>query len=213
MTALTNTFPQELNHLILYLYPNDHNDHWGTFAHFLMLDVLKTTSTFTLQLVKHAMKQFSNQLAFELTNDALATRNKLIYVMACNDILKNTLSENYHRLFLAELRTTWRLGHRCIKGTYDYYQAKTCFDAGVCTFKLTSTKYCEQLWFNCRTCWPDDINVGCCESCVDLCHKNHNIYAVGRGDFYCDCGHGDGRVLCLCIHKNLPGRFGIKMVW
>lgn len=221
MSALADSFPLELNHLILHFDTNT-----SDYEHFLMLTTLKLVSKFTLQLVTHIVKQIDEKLAFKIIDQATKNNNLGVCLLVGRDILENTLSPSCGVL---KHLLSWRHGIRGekwwtprekynqIKNMYKDCQIKTCHDVGVCTFKITSKRLYQQVWYGCDTCWPESKNKGCCESCMNVCHKGHKIeeykYPCGTlnkskyGHFYCDCGCDDAKFPCLCVRKDLPSYF------
>lgn len=57
-----------------------------------------------------------------------------------------------------------------------------------CTFNVTGRKYHIQRWATCYTCFGYDESEGACLSCIDTCHKDHDISAIKITPFFCDCG-------------------------
>jgi len=79
---------------------------------------------------------------------------------------------------------------------------------GYCTFNVTKKSYAPQFLYHCLTCGLVG-NLGCCEVCAKICHKDHKITQRGYSTgFFCDCGSGDGIDDCkartaqrLVVHK------------
>ncbi|OHT13138.1 hypothetical protein TRFO_16791 [Tritrichomonas foetus] len=73
---------------------------------------------------------------------------------------------------------------------------------GKCTFNQTGKNYGSQFWWRCETCWPNDQTRGCCSECAKTCHIGHNLVRMGIGNFFCDCGAGDGKQKCKLCKKS-----------
>ena len=65
-----------------------------------------------------------------------------------------------------------------------------CVEKGKCTILHTGEDYIRQKWYECYTCGLMD-HMGCCESCMNICHKGHNVSPAKEGTFFCDCGVKD----------------------
>jgi len=72
----------------------------------------------------------------------------------------------------------------------------------VCTFSVTQRTYCQQFWYNCETCWPNQSGAGCCQACAAICHKDHEIKLRYTARFFCDCGAE--KTKCSLIGKSIP---------
>ena len=73
-----------------------------------------------------------------------------------------------------------------------------------CTFAQHGRNRIAQNWYNCRTCGLVG-NLGCCEACAEICHKDHDISFRGiEPASYCDCGAGSGRQPCQCCQRREP---------
>lgn len=57
----------------------------------------------------------------------------------------------------------------------------------VCTYTVTGESFKRQYFYRCYTC---DLtgSFGCCKTCIDTCHKGHNISAGFLTNAFCDCG-------------------------
>ena len=72
-----------------------------------------------------------------------------------------------------------------------------------CTFGYTGDKYMYQFWCTCYTCFGSgNEHEGACMSCVETCHKGHDLGPLRHGHFFCDCGD---KKLC----KNPPSDPGV----
>lgn len=84
-----------------------------------------------------------------------------------------------------------------------------------CTYEVTKTKFVEQPFFRCRTCFTG-ANDGVCSSCVETCHKGHHTYLAGKFSAYCDCGLKSCKSQCeigiKCTY-DLYGKVGKKQEW
>lgn len=61
-------------------------------------------------------------------------------------------------------------------------------EQNICTYSVTGDDYAVQNWYNCYTCGLVD-GEGCCEVCVNTCHRGHKVSEVQRSSsFFCDCG-------------------------
>jgi tetratricopeptide (TPR) repeat protein len=57
---------------------------------------------------------------------------------------------------------------------------------GKCSFSVTGSSYSVvHKWYNCRTCGLVG-NLGCCEACVNICHKDHDVSEATTSEFFCD---------------------------
>ena len=67
-----------------------------------------------------------------------------------------------------------------------------------CTYSVTGDVHFYQKGFQCGTCFPNDSTMIICESCADLCHRNHNVSIkyflntkgepkVSKSMMFCDC--------------------------
>ena len=70
----------------------------------------------------------------------------------------------------------------------------------ICTRSINDKKYIKQEWYHCITCG----HLGCCKSCIQNCHKNHQIIFKGYSNCFCDC---PDKFKCQCYNglfdKNL----------
>ena len=62
-----------------------------------------------------------------------------------------------------------------------------------CTFEQHGDIYWPQIWFECRICWGDESNYGCCLMCALDCHSGPDHHLVphqlsAEATFVCDCG-------------------------
>lgn len=56
-----------------------------------------------------------------------------------------------------------------------------------CTNKFTKIRYTQQVWYECYTCNLTG-DKGCCASCVNTCHKGHDLKkSINLSEFICDC--------------------------
>jgi hypothetical protein len=63
-----------------------------------------------------------------------------------------------------------------------------CVKKGVCTYTVTKNAYKMQRSFRCVTCDLDGEGVTLCESCINVCHKGHNIVDLKTTQScFCDC--------------------------
>lgn len=44
------------------------------------------------------------------------------------------------------------------------------------------------------------ILLGCCVVCAKICHQGHQLSEALLSSFFCDCGAGDGKNPCKCLH-------------
>ena len=56
-----------------------------------------------------------------------------------------------------------------------------------CSIQDSGSTVIAQPWFYCKTCWPNDLNKGCCLACAKKCHEGHDIQYCGWQMCYCDC--------------------------
>jgi len=57
----------------------------------------------------------------------------------------------------------------------------------VCTYESTKESYQPQKFYRCYTCGLTG-NLGCCETCVNTCHKGHFLSQPILTNCFCDCG-------------------------
>lgn len=62
-----------------------------------------------------------------------------------------------------------------------------------CSFEQCGDVYWPQIWIECRTCWGDESNYGCCFVCALDCHSGPDHFLVSHqlsaeAMFVCDCG-------------------------
>ena len=60
-----------------------------------------------------------------------------------------------------------------------------------CSFEQCGDVYWPQIWIECRTCWGDESNYGCCFVCALDCHSGHFLVShqlSAEAMFVCDCG-------------------------
>ena len=82
-----------------------------------------------------------------------------------------------------------------------------CIKMNICTRAFTGKIYYPQIYYRCLTCDLTDIkNLGICEVCANICHKNHKINPIisdNSGNmsyaFYCGCHI---KSLCICFELN-----------
>ena len=67
-------------------------------------------------------------------------------------------------------------------------------------FQLSSVPFIYR--YECRTCRLVN-GLGICSICVESCHQDHDIHYVDKGEFFCDCGTGDGPAPCQAMARNL----------
>lgn len=71
--------------------------------------------------------------------------------------------------------------------------------AGQCLYKISSyTSFPMHDFFRCNTCNTTARNA-ICSSCINLCHKNHDIEYIRFDRFFCDCGSGTLPSQCKLI--------------
>ena len=71
-----------------------------------------------------------------------------------------------------------------------------------CTYDLYGKVGKQQDWYHCHTCWGEgESQFGCCEVCVDDCHKGHKVkYAKESSDSVCDCGDNKHKNTVCTFH-------------
>jgi hypothetical protein len=60
-----------------------------------------------------------------------------------------------------------------------------------CTYNQSGRVYQLQYYVFCYDCFPQGSKLGACLSCIETCHKNHNLSEIKHGNFFCDCGAND----------------------
>ena len=81
-------------------------------------------------------------------------------------------------------------------------EMEDCVRAAVCTFSITQRVYAPQQYFLCHTCGLTGGR-GCCVSCARVCHANHEVEGpIASESFFCDCGAGDGGVVCRALRRS-----------
>lgn len=75
-----------------------------------------------------------------------------------------------------------------------------------CTYQKTGKNYQNQYWRTCYDCFKDQSS-GACLNCVQICHNGHRVGPLQRGNFYCDCGSGDGVKSCELVREPFPQPF------
>jgi hypothetical protein len=56
-----------------------------------------------------------------------------------------------------------------------------------CTYGLTGKSHKPQYWKNCLDCYSN-TGMGACLSCIETCHKGHDLGELEYSNFFCDCG-------------------------
>ena len=74
-----------------------------------------------------------------------------------------------------------------------------CIRTRTCTFTITQRQYAPQQYYLCHTCGLTGGR-GCCVSCATVCHAGHEVEGpINSESFFCDCGAGDGGVVCRAV--------------
>ncbi|KXJ14961.1 F-box only protein 11 [Exaiptasia diaphana] len=69
-------------------------------------------------------------------------------------------------------------------------------DGGLCLFQVSGNScYPMHDFYKCNTCGTTD-GFAICISCVNKCHRGHNISFVRHDRFFCDCGAGSTGINC-----------------
>jgi hypothetical protein len=79
-----------------------------------------------------------------------------------------------------------------------------------CSFTAHGDNYFPQVWYECTTCFGPSSAYGCCTSCVETCHRNHNVVRhelETNAHFVCDCGR-NGHIAEVCSRNST----GLKQV-
>ena len=75
-----------------------------------------------------------------------------------------------------------------------------CVNRGTCTAHVSGLSYWHQSWWRCKTCWPNQDNLGACASCILTCHNGHEIEPAKSDGFFCDCGTTFQKKVCQNKH-------------
>lgn len=60
-------------------------------------------------------------------------------------------------------------------------------DEPTCSYDAFGNAFWKQQWYECKDCWGESSDYGCCRVCMLKCHKGHNTIEH-QGNFVCDCG-------------------------
>jgi hypothetical protein len=84
-----------------------------------------------------------------------------------------------------------------------------CIQNKICTRAFTKLNYYPQVYYECLTCnITKGRNLGLCETCINICHKDHiiNKRTFMSYAFYCDC-HLKSLCQCFKFNENYSGLF------
>ena len=75
-----------------------------------------------------------------------------------------------------------------------------------CSFEQCGDVYWPQIWIECRTCWGDESNYGCCFVCALDCHSGPDHFLVSHqlsaeAMFACDCGRNHHQTSVCTWHS------------
>lgn len=74
---------------------------------------------------------------------------------------------------------------------------------GYCLFKISScTSFPMHNFYRCITCNTTERNA-ICYSCINVCHRGHQVEFVRRDRFYCDCGAGTLEQHTCCLQTEI----------
>ncbi|KAL9653011.1 hypothetical protein ABK040_015526 [Willaertia magna] len=71
-----------------------------------------------------------------------------------------------------------------------------------CSFTFTGKKFHRQYYYSCISC-NMSTNQAVCAFCARTCHRGHRLGEPEFGDFYCDCGAGEGKNHSISNCKSL----------
>lgn len=87
------------------------------------------------------------------------------------------------------------------KATRIMYGKELKLDA--CSFAFTGKQFTRQYYYSCLTCGMSNTRA-VCAVCAKTCHRGHRLGTPEIGEFYCDCGAGEGKFSCRSL-KKAPG--------
>ncbi|KJE95421.1 hypothetical protein CAOG_05876 [Capsaspora owczarzaki ATCC 30864] len=75
-----------------------------------------------------------------------------------------------------------------------------------CTIESLGREFTPQDWYHCTDCHGSDMTLGCCASCVKVCHAQHNTKFVEHSRFKCDCYSSEA-----CVFEQQSHAQGINL--
>lgn len=69
-----------------------------------------------------------------------------------------------------------------------------------CSFSFTGKQFTKQHYYSCLTCGMSNSRA-VCAVCARTCHRGHKLGNPEIGEFYCDCGAGEGKFSCKSLRK------------
>lgn len=72
-----------------------------------------------------------------------------------------------------------------------------------CSFAFTGKQFTRQYYYSCLTCGMSNTKA-VCSYCAKTCHRGHRLGKPELGEFYCDCGAGEGKHRCKSLKKSAP---------
>eukprot|EP00818_Percolomonas_sp_WS_P004767 CAMPEP_0117445930 /NCGR_PEP_ID=MMETSP0759-20121206/6062_1 /TAXON_ID=63605 /ORGANISM="Percolomonas cosmopolitus, Strain WS" /LENGTH=3647 /DNA_ID=CAMNT_0005238147 /DNA_START=274 /DNA_END=11217 /DNA_ORIENTATION=- len=70
-----------------------------------------------------------------------------------------------------------------------------------CSFAFTGKQFTRQYYYSCITCGMSNTKA-VCAYCARTCHRGHRLGKPELGEFYCDCGAGEGKNKCRSLKKS-----------
>ncbi len=72
-----------------------------------------------------------------------------------------------------------------------------------CSYAFTGKRFTRQHYYSCITCGMSNTRA-VCSACARTCHRGHRLGAPEVGEFYCDCGSGEGKFPCKSLKTAAP---------
>nr|CAD2147798.1 unnamed protein product [Meloidogyne enterolobii] len=87
---------------------------------------------------------------------------------------------------------------------YDNYNAvERAINKGFCLFRISScTSFPMHDFYRCITCNTTERNA-ICVSCINVCHRGHQVEFVRHDRFFCDCGAGTLEQQTCCLQNEM----------
>lgn len=135
------------------------------------------------------------------------------YILKCNNSIKGGLNGICNMIDSSGHSMDINFTDNNINESVNQFRSKLnpsilkCIKMNLCTRAFTKRIYYPQVYYHCLTCnLIKEENLGICETCANICHKNHKISPIVSENtgilshvYYCDCHI---KSLCKCFELN-----------
>lgn len=131
--------------------------------------------------IKNELNQIKEKIEnFKTQSNSCESRYQKLIAQRQQLRSNNTKAQSPNKQFISNSKTGLSRSLPSNNNTSPYVEP-------ICTYEATGETYIIQKEYHCRTCNLTG-NLGMCEVCARVCHKDHDIYCDGiRYSFFCDC--------------------------